>query len=226
MFTFLGTTLACLSFLPAFWIPESPRWLALNNKHEEAFKVLSDMAKKNGKILTMTEMDEIRAILLQINMDSQMSNSSSVNLSPLDLFRSGHAARSSILCFGWMTACIGFYALTLNSTQLNGHIVINFALLGITEFPVPVIVVRNICISNAGRFNFLPFFKRKYVDFKMQCPVFFKIKKFRNKSKPAFDLLLHHAYLVAYCQPNRSKTNCSFGSFDSWYLLCSLGLYF
>ena len=99
------------------------------------------MAKKNGKNLTMTEMDEIRAILLQINMDSQISNSSSVNLSPLDLFRAGHAARSSILCFGWMTACIGFYALTLNSTQLNGHIVINFALLGITEFPVPVIVV-------------------------------------------------------------------------------------
>ena len=72
-----------------------------------------------------------------------------VNLSPLDLFRAGHAAKSSILCFAWMTACISYYALTLNSTQLTGHIVINFALIGVTELPVPVILL--LTLNQIGR---------------------------------------------------------------------------
>ena len=36
----IGVAIACLSFLPACFIPESPRWLAQNNRHEEAFEVM------------------------------------------------------------------------------------------------------------------------------------------------------------------------------------------
>ena len=98
----------------------------------------------------MTEKDEIRAILMQINIDNITAGaSSSVNLSPLDLFRAGHATKSGILCFAWMTACISYYALTLNSTQLNGHIIINFALIGITESPVAVILL--LTLNQIGR---------------------------------------------------------------------------
>ena len=78
----------------------------------------------------MVQKDEIQAILMQITLETQ-SDDEEKNLNPLDLFRSGHATKSIILCFAWMTACISFYALTLNSTQLNGDIVLNFALLGV-----------------------------------------------------------------------------------------------
>ena len=36
----IGVAIACLSFLPACFIPESPRWLAQNNRREEAFEVI------------------------------------------------------------------------------------------------------------------------------------------------------------------------------------------
>ena len=78
----------------------------------------------------MVQKDEIQAILMQITLETQTDDEER-NLNPLDLFRSGHATKSIILCFAWMTACISFYALTLNSTQLNGDIVLNFALNGV-----------------------------------------------------------------------------------------------
>ena len=81
-----------------------------------------DMAKTNGKKLSVVDKDEVRAILLQIAIETQTIEGEK-NLNSLDLFRSGHAKKSIILCFAWMTACISYYALTLNSTQLSGHII-------------------------------------------------------------------------------------------------------
>ena len=78
----------------------------------------------------MVQTDEIQAILMQITVETDLDEEEK-NLNPLDLFRSGHATKSIILCFAWMTACIGFYALTLNTTQLSGDIVMNFALNGV-----------------------------------------------------------------------------------------------
>ena len=78
----------------------------------------------------MVQTDEIQAILMQIAVETDLDEEEK-NLNPLDLFRSGHATKSIILCFAWMTACIGFYALTLNTTQLSGDIVMNFALNGV-----------------------------------------------------------------------------------------------
>ena len=36
----IGVAIASFSFIPACFIPESPRWLAQNNRHEEAFEVM------------------------------------------------------------------------------------------------------------------------------------------------------------------------------------------
>ena len=89
-----------------------------------------NIASTNGKQLSMVQKDEIQAILMQITLETQIDDEEK-NLNPLDLFRSGHATKSIILCFAWMTTCISYYALTLNSTQLSGDIVLNFALNGV-----------------------------------------------------------------------------------------------
>ena len=42
----IGIGIAGLSFIPACFIPESPRWLAQNNRYEEAFDVINFLFKK------------------------------------------------------------------------------------------------------------------------------------------------------------------------------------
>ena len=98
-----------------------------------------DIAKTNGKKLSVVDKDEVRAILLQVTIETQTVEGEK-NLNSLDLFRSGHAKKSIILCFAWMTACISYYALTLNSTQLSGHIIANFAFNGLVELPIPFLL--------------------------------------------------------------------------------------
>lgn len=144
----IGVAIACCTFFPTcFLIPESPRWLAQNNRTEEAFEILMKVAQTNGKNLTMIEKDETKAILMQIAIETQ-TREGEKNLNPLDLFRSGHASKSVILCFAWMTTCISYYALTLNTTQLSGDIVLNFALNGLIELPIPFLMLT---LNRVGR---------------------------------------------------------------------------
>jgi hypothetical protein len=103
-------------------------------------KVLMDMAKGNGKTLTTYDTDEIRAILETIAYESIWIETER-NLTPLDLFRSGHATKSIVLCIAWMTSCIAYYALTLNATQLSGHIVWNFTLGALISIPSPFVLI-------------------------------------------------------------------------------------
>lgn len=94
----------------------------------------------------MIDADEIRAVLLSIEGQTSQKEH---KLSLLDLFRSGHTSKYLILCFAWTTACISYYALTLNSTQLSGNIIFNFALNGVIELPVPFFML--ITLNWVGR---------------------------------------------------------------------------
>ena len=67
----------------------------------------------------------MKSILEEIASESHKSED---HLKPWDMFRKGHAVKSLILCLGWITSCVSFYALTLNATDLSGHIVLNFTL--------------------------------------------------------------------------------------------------
>ena len=47
-------------------------------------------------------------------------------LYPWHMFSGGQATKSVILIFAWITSCISFYALSLNSADLKGNIFENF----------------------------------------------------------------------------------------------------
>ena len=74
-----------------------------------------------------------------------------VSTSPMiDLFLpSGHLTKTLILIFGWITSCISFYALGLNSTDLSGDIMLNFFLTRTSGFGVAVGII--LIANNWGR---------------------------------------------------------------------------
>ena len=70
-------------------------------------------------------------------------------LTPIDMFRGGHAVKTLILIFAWITSCISFYALGLNSTDLSGDIMLNFFLTRTSGFGVAVGII--LIANNWGR---------------------------------------------------------------------------
>jgi len=110
--------------LPLYFIlPESARWLAQNKKEEAAMEVLLRIAKINGKKLEPEDETKMLEIVKAVANESHKTED---KLTPLDMFRQGHAVKSLILVFAWITSCISFYALSLNSNDLSGDIMLNF----------------------------------------------------------------------------------------------------
>ena len=88
-----GIASAC-ALIPWYIIPESPRWLAQNNKVEESMKVLLKMAKINGKNLSSDDENKMKNLVSKI---AEESNKTENKLSPLDMFKHGQLIKSLIL---------------------------------------------------------------------------------------------------------------------------------
>ena len=124
----LWTGVACLVPFPCYYfVPESPRWLAINGKLKQAEKILLTIAKRNGKKLNENERKEIKTTLILIEKDANKMKGQE-NLNPLDMLRSGHLMKTLILLFNWVTVCVGAYTLMLNATKLYGDLFINYTL--------------------------------------------------------------------------------------------------
>jgi len=129
-----------------FIIPESVRWLAQNSKEDEAMAALLKIAKVNGKQLTNEDKIKITAMVKEIANDSHQTED---RLTPLAMFGRGHLIKTLILIFAWITSCISFYALGLNSTDLSGNIFQNFFLTRTSGFGVAIGII--LIANNWGR---------------------------------------------------------------------------
>ena len=85
------------TLIPAFLIPESPVWLAQNNKVEESMKVFLKMAKINGKNLTTDDETKIRNLLSDIADGESKIEKKNLGLTPLDMFKHGQVTKTIIL---------------------------------------------------------------------------------------------------------------------------------
>merc|ERR1719445_436289 len=129
-----------------FLIPESVRWLAQNGKEDESMDALLRIARINGKILSKDDKAKIASMVKEIANESKFTED---RLTPIDMFRRGHLTKTLILIFAWITSCISFYALGLNSTDLSGNIMLNFFLTRTSGFGVAIGII--LIANNWGR---------------------------------------------------------------------------
>nr|XP_039265341.1 solute carrier family 22 member 3-like [Styela clava] len=131
----LASALLPLAFIITWpFIPETPKWLLMKGKEEEARKVLNRYAKSRGK--TLNEDD------WQIVLDTEKKKMESISTRShlTDLFRRPFTRIVSlVVLFDWFAVNCVFYGLVLNAGSLSGDPYVNGVLNGATEI-IAVIV--------------------------------------------------------------------------------------
>lgn len=113
-------TVILLSYI--FFLPESPRWLLVMKKKEEAIKVMEHIAKINNR-----PTDTIRAEVEQFLKKSEGAEEIKKG-SVIDLFRTPNIRRNTIaMSFNWMVCSYCFYGVSQYVGQLSGNVFLNVA---------------------------------------------------------------------------------------------------
>ncbi|KAM4726503.1 solute carrier family 22 member 6 isoform 1-T2 [Anableps anableps] len=133
-------------FLIAWWFHESSRWLAINNKPEQAVKTLKSVARFNGR---HEEGEKIDVKMLQESMKKEMSCSQGT-YSVLDLFRTPKM-RVMTLCLSatWLSTSFAYYGLAMDLQKFGVNIYLMQVIFGAVDIPAKVVIT--VCMSFIGR---------------------------------------------------------------------------
>ncbi|XP_040907197.1 solute carrier family 22 member 4 [Toxotes jaculatrix] len=128
------TLLAVLSmtavvYIPLWWfIPESPRWLITQGRVEEAEAIVRDAARKNKVEAPPVIFKEFEAM------------PPSKTYTMLDVLKSKNIRCITVMCLLlWMAINVGYFGLSLNTSNLSGNPFMNCFLSATTEVPAYVV---------------------------------------------------------------------------------------
>ena len=118
-----------LMLLPSL-IPESPKWLLANKKHEQTEKILRTAEKVN------TKRGKEETMMKNLNKTDVVKDVASGSSSVLDLFRHASLARCTLIMYYlWFTNNLVYYGLTFNAGKLiPGDVYVNMVISGFLEF--------------------------------------------------------------------------------------------
>ncbi|XP_037543936.1 solute carrier family 22 member 6-like [Nematolebias whitei] len=133
-------------FLSSWWLHESSRWLALNNKPEQAVQALKSVARFNGH---HEEGEKIDVKMLQESMKKEMSCSQR-SYSVLDLFRTPKM-RIITVCLSavWLSTSFAYYGLAMDLQKFGVDIYLIQVIFGAVDIPAKVVMT--VCMSFIGR---------------------------------------------------------------------------
>ncbi|CAG2117004.1 unnamed protein product, partial [Medioppia subpectinata] len=113
-------------------LPESPRWLIINEKYAEAEKQLLDMAATNGKPAPKDLIHKLKSVGKSLNADdSEKVN----NAFLLFVKKPGLRRNVSLVTLNWMCCAAVYFGIHLNLYNFSGNEFLNFFLLSAIEFP-------------------------------------------------------------------------------------------
>lgn len=118
------SSLSALLYLPiCHWLPESPRWLLVHGKEQEARTVLESMAEANG-----THLGEIQFVAHPQEEESKPGLKSLLGTKE-------RRSKLLVLAYTWCMISAVYYGLQLGVGDLAGTIYVNFFLQSIIEIP-------------------------------------------------------------------------------------------
>uniref|UniRef100_A0A8D3DNX9 Solute carrier family 22 member 6 n=1 Tax=Scophthalmus maximus TaxID=52904 RepID=A0A8D3DNX9_SCOMX len=133
-------------FLISWWFHESSRWLALNNKSDQAIKNLQSVAKFNGR---GEDGEIIDNKMLQESMKKELSSTQG-SYSVLDLFQTP-TMRAMTLCMSavWLSTSFAYYGLAMDLQKFGVDIYLIQVIFGAVDIPAKVVVT--VSMSYFGR---------------------------------------------------------------------------
>lgn len=153
------------SFFTKWFLQESPRWLLVNNKFDEAKIWIQKAAKCNKKDPTslLSELDSIKENAERENSDvileqtaemagklEEVMGSESTQVSVLEIFRHKHLLVASIVVWMlWFVNSLTYYGLFLTSGTMSGNMYLNFFLNSVVE--IPSVILYSLTINRWGR---------------------------------------------------------------------------
>ncbi|XP_040206537.1 solute carrier family 22 member 3-like [Rana temporaria] len=145
----LAISLPNFLFLVYYWfIPESPRWLLIRKKKDKAVRIISEIAKHNGRYLTPN--------YCQITV----SDEEVTNPTCMDLVRTPQMRKCTvILMYAWFTSAVIYQGLVMRLGIVSGNLYTDFFISAVVELPAAVLILVSIdrigrklpfALSNAG----------------------------------------------------------------------------
>ncbi|XP_071542838.1 organic cation transporter protein-like [Panulirus ornatus] len=133
-----------------YWVlPESPRWLLMQGRHQEGLKILSEAAKVNGG--SLPQQQELDSLLVTINKERKQSGPGKTTfLQHINQFIKSFSTllrtrnmrrRCLIMYFAWFNISMMYYGLVYSSENINASVYVLVLLSGAVEIPSFLIVI-------------------------------------------------------------------------------------
>ncbi|XP_042224820.1 organic cation transporter protein-like isoform X2 [Homarus americanus] len=131
-----------------WWLPESPRWLIMQGRHQEAFEILKEAARVNGG--SMPQKEEMDVLMAHVNKEKTQAKLTQTRVfkKVTQFFKSiitllstkNMRRRCLIIFFAWFVVSMVYYGLAFSGGNINASIYLIVFLSGVVEIPSYILV--------------------------------------------------------------------------------------